>query len=253
MAENIVIANTKGGVGKSSISSMILPTFLNGDVNLYQVDDNNVHKIENCSFNIINMKTNEAEEMTADIDFSNISEESITNIIDCGGGNDTIKILSELKGIKNIKYLVPINDDIDQINNALDTIKLIKANEKKPNITLVLSRVINLSEKETQEQFVGLYGSEELGVEPRIKEFTNCKLTFVPNTPILGVLKNIYSVSLKDSYLLAKESLSKIDDLKAEWVKLGREEYKKEYKKISFWNAIVNFVESDLEHFKKSI
>src|SRR5574344_1494987 len=94
---------TKGGVGKTTTSN-VLSTILylsNQDkkINLFELDDNNVSKINSNYINHQSLKLKDSEVVIDDIQFASLSDTNVINIIDCGGGNDTKIVLQKLKEI----------------------------------------------------------------------------------------------------------------------------------------------------------
>jgi len=251
-----VIANTKGGVGKSVVSSMIMPFVAEGkEIIIHEFDNNNQTKIENTSLKFNTIKADKSGDKIDEILFDVISEKNITHIIDCGGGNDTIKVLDFLieSDLVGLEYYVPLNADIEQAKNVLDTIKEIKKRDKEAVINLILNRCYSLNEDSIKEQFVGIFGSDVYNVdgiiEQLLKEVNN--IYFLKDTPLFGILKNIYNTTLFDTYREAVEINKNISKYKKEWVKLGNKEFKNKMKHYKFLKEVIKFVEQDLKTFKR--
>jgi len=199
----LVIANTKGGVGKSTLANQVLPLLAeeNQDVTVYEIDNNNKTMLPNSkSIQYKNLTTKETEDVATDVTMSKLLEDdSELKIIDCGGGDDTKKILNIFGkyDISGVTYIVPINDDIEQIENLKETIKMINENDKEAKIYLVLNRCNKLDIVSIKEQFIGLYGSEKYNIDPLIDIEAN-GIIFIPTTQIFSVLKSIYGTSIRD-------------------------------------------------------
>ena len=131
--KNIVVANTKGGVGKSTISFHILPYILKDEnFKIIEIDNNNntAKHLENSilkkSFKSVDIKegTKELEELVV----ANMIGDDIT-IIDAGGGDDSKKVIEsfiEQNLTKDTLFVIPYMADFVQIANLLFTRKLIE-------------------------------------------------------------------------------------------------------------------------------
>jgi len=250
-----VVANTKGGVGKSVISSMIMPFVCKTeDIVIHEFDDNNVTKIKNTTLTFDNVKASKSENKIDDILFDKLMDKKVSHIIDCGGGNDTIKVLDFLKDsdLIGLDYYIPANDDLEQVKNVLDTIQEIKSRDKQAKINIIFNRCNNLNEDDIKEQFVGFFGSEPYGISGVMDTILNDteNIYFVKNTSIFGILKNIYNTTLHDSYKEAKEITKNISKYQKEWLKLGKTEFKNKMKFYKFLKDVVKFVENDLKSFR---
>jgi len=250
-----VVANTKGGVGKSVISSMVMPFVCKTeDIVIHEFDDNNITKITNTSLKFENVKASKSDSKIDDILFDKLMDKKVSHIIDCGGGNDTIKVLDFLKesDLTGLEYYIPANDDIEQVKNVLDTIKEIKKRDNQAKINLVLNRCNILDEDDIEKQFVGIFGNEAYGIggviDILLKDVEN--IYFIKNTPIFGILKNIYNTTLYDSYNEAKEIEKDIDKYKEEWAKLGKNGFRKKMKFYKFLKDVIKFVEIDLKSIR---
>jgi len=250
-----VIANTKGGVGKSVVSSMIMPFVADTkDIVVHEFDNNNETKIENTALKFNTIKADKSSDKIDEILFDVISEKKVNHIIDCGGGNDTIKVLDYLieSDLVGLEYYIPVNADIEQAKNLLDTIKEIKRRDKQAVINVILNRCYNLDEVAIKEQFVGVFGSDIYNIngviEQTLKDVKN--IYFVKDTPIFGILKNIYSTTLFDTYNEAVEINKNISKHKKEWTKQGESAFKKKMKHYKFLKEVIRFVDVDLKSFK---
>ena len=151
-----VIVQTKGGVGKTTVSGIVatLLYLQNQDkkINLFEIDDNNNSKVNSNYINHQSLKLKDSEVVIDDIQFASLSDTNVVNIIDCGGGNDTKIVLQKLKEIdlSGLNYYVPLNDDMEQVQNVKDTIALIRDFDKSANINLILNRCFSLEKDEIQ-------------------------------------------------------------------------------------------------------
>ena len=90
---NLVVCNTKGGVGKSFISTQILPLAFDTEINIFEIDNNNKSVLKDSSLNFKTLDLSKAEEalQEADYNFEDV------NIIDVGGGDDVKKVLEYIQ------------------------------------------------------------------------------------------------------------------------------------------------------------
>jgi len=250
-----VIANTKGGVGKSVIASNIMPFLCkNKDIVIHEFDNNNRTEFENTSLKFDNIKADKSESKIDEILYDKLVDNKVSHIIDCGGGNDTIKVLDFLNDsdLNGLDYYIPINDDLEQVKNLLDTIKEIKKRDNTANINIIFNRCNNNNKDDIMEQFVGIFGNEAYGISGVLDELQKDvkEFYFVKNTPIFGILKNVYKTTLYDSYNEAKEIQKNINKYKEKWAKLGKGEFAKKMKFYKFLKDVIKLVEIDLDKFR---
>lgn len=244
-----VTGQTKGGVGKSIISNIVstLLYLKNQDkkINLFELDDNNVSKVNSSYVNHQSLKLKDSEVVLDDIQFSSLSDSSVVNIIDCGGGNDTKIVLQKLKEIDllGLNYYIPLNDDMEQVDNVKETIFLIRDFDKYANINLVLNRCFSLEKDEIQKQFISIFGSEELDIPNQLDNLKFDSIFFVPNSNIFSILKSHFKVSLLDSYLSSIDLVQNIDTYRQEWVKEGQDVFKANNKRYRFAKMVVELIE----------
>lgn len=248
--KTFIVCNTKGGAGKSIVSSMVLPTIFlqdNVKINIYEIDNNNKSQLENSKINFNSIKIEKTEEIINNVYFDLVSNTDEVNIVDCGGGDDTVTILNYVNkvDIKNLIYLVPINDDIEQLQNALQTINLIKKIDKEAKIFLVLNRCVDISSQNSiKEQFISIFGSLKYGIEPNLHLLKNIEILFVPNSQIFGILKNIYKISLFDFAPEAQDLIENYDKYREKWIKLGKDKFNENIKKYTFAKDTMELISS---------
>lgn len=253
-----VIPQTKGGVGKTTISGIVATLLYlqnqNQKINLFEIDDNNISRVNSTYINHQSLKLKDSEVVIDDIQFSSLSDSNVVNIVDAGGGNDTKKVLEKLKEIdlSGLNYYVPLNDDMEQVDNVKDTISLIRDFDKFAKINLVLNRCFTLEKEEIQKQFINIFGSEELEIPNRLTELKVDNIFFVPNSNIFSILKSHYKVSLLDSYLSSIDLVQNIDTYRQDWIKEGQEVFKSNNKKYRFAKMVVELI-NQLEPIRKSL
>ena len=183
-----VTVQTKGGVGKTTVSGIVatLLYLQNQDkkINLFELDDNNVSNINSNYINHQSLKLKDSEVVIDDIQFSSLSDSNLVNIVDAGSGNDTKLVLQKLKEIdlSGLNYYVPLNDDMEQVQNVKDTIALIRDFDKSANINLILNRCFSLEKDEIEKQFICIFGSEELDIPNQLNNLQVDNIFFVPNS-----------------------------------------------------------------------
>ncbi len=262
---NLAVVNTKGGVGKTTIGSMILPLIFAEDakngksIRVYEIDDNNKSIFaENSVIDFQTIKVKEAEDILDMVQMDIDMAENVINIIDCGGGNDTVAVLNYIKEIKlqGLAYVIPTNDDIEQLNNIKQTINLIRSIDKNAKIVLILNRVaVSENQKITDDilkrQFIGLYGDDSLGIDRGLDEFEKelAGVAAIPNTPIFGILKNLKKTTTADRYLEEQETVVNIAKVRKGWASGSKEEYLKRMKEYRISKKVVDLYDN-LEDFR---
>lgn len=258
MSNIYVIPQTKGGVGKTTISGIVATLLYlqnqNQKINLFEIDDNNNSKVNSNYINHQSLKLKDSEVVIDDIQFTALSDNEVVNTIDCGGGNDTKIVLQKFKEIdlSGLNYYLPLNDDLEQIDNLKNTIYLIRDFDKSAKINLVLNKCFTLEKEEIEKQFANIFGNYELDIPNRLTELKVDNIFFVPNSPIFSILKSHYKVSLLDSYLSSVDLVSNIDTYRQEWIKEGQDAFKANNKKYRFAKMVVELI-SQLEPIRKSL
>ena len=251
MSKTFVVANTKGGVGKSLISTMVIPAVYYGDgknIRVYEMDNSNdTEKVfTNSSIQIKSLKANNSKETVFDISFDSLSgDDSIINIIDAGGSDDTHIVLKNLKKamIDDVTYLVPINSDKEQLTNMRDTIRAIRAVDEDAQIYIIMNRCKSFVPSDIKEQFA--YFFKEVDAE-----FRNIPALFIKEEPILGVLKSDMGMTLYDYLPTAFNMVDNFKQLRKEWysksVSLNdnREYYLKKMEEKDFADEVIDFYKS---------
>ncbi|MCG3697306.1 hypothetical protein L5F39_06755 [Aliarcobacter butzleri] len=244
-----VIPQTKGGVGKTTISGIVATLLYlqnqNQKINLFEIDDNNNSKINSNYINYQSLKLKDSEVVIDDIQFSSLSDSNLVNIVDAGGGNDTKILLNKLKEIdlSGLNYYIPVNDDMEQVDNLKETIFLIRDFDKSANINLILNRCFSLEKNEIQKQFINIFGSGELDIPNQLDNLKVDNIFFVPNSNIFSILKSHYKISLLDSYISSLDLVSNIDSYRQEWVKNGQEIFKANNKRYRFAKMVVELID----------
>ena len=240
---------TKGGVGKSTVSN-IVSTLLylqnqNQKINLFEIDDNNNSKANSNCINHQSLKLKDSEVVIDDIQFSSLSDSNVTNIADVGGGNHTKIVLKKLKEIdlSGLNYYVPVTDNLDEVKNVQDTITLIRDFDKSANINLILNRCFSLEKDEIEKQFINIFGSDDLDIPNQLDNLKVDNIFFFSNSNIFSILNIFYKVSLLDSYLSSVDLIQNIDTYRQEWIKEGQDVFKANNKRYRFAKMVVELIE----------
>ncbi|MFX4219122.1 hypothetical protein ACOL3B_09525 [Aliarcobacter butzleri] len=243
-----VIVQTKGGVGKTTVSGIVAALLYlqnKNQINLFEIDDNNNSKVNSNYINYQSLKLKDSEVVIDDIQFSSLSDSNLVNIVDAGGGNDTKIVLQKLKEIDlfGLNYYLPLNDDIEQVANIRDTIALIVDFDKYANINLVLNRCFSFENDEIQKQFINIFGSDDLDIPNQLDNLKVDNIFFVPNSNVFSILKSHYKISLLDSYISSLDLVENIDSYRQQWVAEGQEIFKSNNKKYRFAKLVVELIE----------
>ncbi|WP_418178809.1 hypothetical protein ACNSOO_07195 [Aliarcobacter lanthieri] len=244
-----VIVQTKGGVGKTTVSGIVATLLYlqneNQKINLFEIDDNNNSKINSNYINYQSLKLKDSEIVIDDIQFNSLSDSNLVNIVDAGGGNDTKIVLQKLKEIdlSGLNYYVPVNDDMEQVDNVKDTITLIRDFDKFAKVNLVLNRCLSLDKLDIQTQFINIFGDDQLDISNQLDNLKVDNIFFVPNSNIFSILKSHYKVSLLDSYLSSIDLIQNIDTYRQEWIKEGQDIFKANNKRYRFAKMVVELIE----------
>jgi len=243
---NIAVVNTKGGVGKSFISTQILPLAFcaNKQINIFELDNNNKTTLNSKVLNFKNLNVNSIDEILMDVAFA----DEVVNIIDAGGGDDTKAVLNALaENAVNIDvFVVPITRDFEVIKNLQDTLTLIREKYENPTIYVLLNKV-NETEP-LEQQFMYLFGNKEYEVEGIVEKLGDVTLIPVKNYAEIDIVKNIYKTTSLDVVLEGKEIVDNLKQYQSQWYaeakKLKDSAEQKKYfaKKMAFYRLIKKMI-----------
>jgi len=163
---NIVLINSKGGVGKSTISMQIASTYIfqttGKKVNHFEFDDENQ---DNISFNkstIINTYSKKVDKANLRENLTDILMDYENVVIDVGANKTTMFILDALlkSGMvfKIDIFIVPIMDGESDANSAINIYKKIKEMDSNATVVFALNRL--KEDKDVKSQFDIFLGDE---------------------------------------------------------------------------------------------
>lgn len=255
----MVVCTSKGGEGKSLISIQKIPLlFLNKEIFIFEVDNNNnskklIEKSEKINFKTF--RVNDGLDALDEVEFNTLtSKDDTINIIDCGGGDDTLKVLEILneKELYGLTYVVPLTNSISNVDNALATIDAILEFDKTAIINLVLNRCPNYEFNEIKEKFKALFGNEEFGLNSRIEEFQSKirNINYILETDFPDIISSKHQYSLVDAYLKAKLIIENYDAVKKLWLEEGKDVYLENIKLNRINERIYKYCNTFIENFK---
>jgi hypothetical protein len=262
MSNMLVVVNTKGGVGKSTIASQILPIlFRDSDkkIKVYELDDNNRTYYRNSRIEFNTLETSKTEDIIDDVNIDLMLDENVINIIDAGGGNDTKVVLNGIQKaeLEGITYFIPVNDDFEQFENAKLTIELIRSFDNNAKIFLIFNRTISFKIDEIKNQFIAFFGNEDYGIKGRFDEIAYLiekDFLILQNTQIISILKNFYGTTLLDFYHENKDLIKNPEKYKKEWVQQGRDYFKMKMKHFRFAKDVfdlINYIDTYANFLKE--
>ena len=255
----IVVCSTKGGEGKTYLSLQILPIlFLDKNINIFEVDNNNNSKkiIENSKkISFKSLKIDDGLDTIDEIEFNNmLSQDDSINIIDTGGGDDTVKLLEILKEkeLYGLTYIVPMSNSISNVDNALQTVNSILDFDQDAEINLVLNKCPSFNFEEIKFKFKSFFGNESFGLPSRYEEFKNKikNLNYITESDLPDIISSKHQYALLDAYLKSKIIMENFVEVKAEWAKKGKDEFLKAKKLNRINEDIYDYCQTLISNFK---
>lgn len=166
----IIIPQTKGGVGKSTVAMQVIAPYLykkhGKKITYIEIDDENNDSKSFTRTNIVEKRmlgTNKISELDELI----LMDDNHEIIVDVGGNKTSSLVLEEIKKVGsfgNVKWIIPLGDGELDGKNAIATMKKIKKIETNPekNILFALNRAISMEPDYYEEQFINFFGHKYL-------------------------------------------------------------------------------------------
>lgn len=249
-----VVAQNKGGVGKSSTSSQILAPYLysrNGGKKVKYAEIDNVNSISETynKSEIMDIHSLRTEDNISLIEFLSSNENVIFDL----GGNEAsnllVKEIGFIREFKNLFWVVPVSDGEQDAQNAEDTFNRILDADENAKVLFVLSRTISNEPSSYERQFVYIFGHRLLKVDynlwDKIGEQTFVTMSSTDEFNISKILnQTIYEMAVGDS--LDK----KVEERKSVWEKRDNaEEGSAEYNKLNSEYTRLTFIISEMGKF----
>lgn len=152
----LYITNSKGGVGKSTLSHYVLPFYFYlqnlskfEDLNLtiVELDATNQTREDNYKDSCIDYKYNKLNRASEikDIFIDTFFDEESRMIFDNGGGRDSFETISAMLEVEttidNFLFILPFNLSEDSLKGAIELYKEIVAHTPSANVLLVANKI----------------------------------------------------------------------------------------------------------------
>lgn len=198
----IIIPQTKGGVGKSTVAMQIIAPFLykmhGKKVTYIEIDDENNDSKSFTRTDIVNKRMLGTNKLT-ELDELILMDDNHEIIVDVGGNKTSTLVLDEIKKIGtygNVKWIIPLGDGELDGKNAIATMKKIRKIEQNPekNIFFALNRAINMEPDYIEEQFINFFGHKYLNSDSVICDFVQDPKFFpVKNDKVITISRYLGS------------------------------------------------------------
>ncbi|RXJ57529.1 division plane positioning ATPase MipZ [Candidatus Marinarcus aquaticus] len=198
----IIIPQTKGGVGKSTVAMQIIAPFLykmhGKKVTYIEIDDENNDSKSFTRTDIVNKRMLGTNKLT-ELDELILMDDNHEIIVDVGGNKTSTLVLDEIKKIGtygNVKWIIPLGDGELDGKNAIATMKKIRKIEQHPekNMFFALNRAISMEADYIEEQFINFFGHKYLNSDSVICDFVeNPKFFPVKNDKVITISRYLGS------------------------------------------------------------
>ncbi len=255
------VINSKGGVGKTTVAMQVIAPALylnhpDKKITVWEIDNNNKSNkhISSKYLKYESIKLDKSEMAINDIEFSNLTDHNTLHVIDSGGSDDAKFILKYLKQVEltGLQYIIPTNEDMEQIDNITEIIKIIRQQDKFAKIYLLLNRCISLKENEIIEQFINVFGSKKLGIASPLEHLKIDEILFVENSSVYTLLKSHYKIAMLDFYFESLDLRENIQEYKVQWSQQGHEAFTSNTYKFVFSGLVLDLIDK-LEPIRKAL
>jgi len=199
----IIIPQTKGGVGKSTVAMQVIAPYLykkhKKKITYIEIDDENNDSQSFTRTQIVNkrmLNTNKIKKLDEYI----LHDDKHEVIVDVGGNKTSALVLEEISKIGtfgHVQWIVPLGDGELDGKNAIATMKKIRRIEGgklDDNLIFALNRSISMEQDYVEEQFINFFGHEYLGSKSTIIDFVkNPKYFPVKNDKIITISRYLGS------------------------------------------------------------
>lgn len=167
----IIIPQTKGGVGKSTVAMQVIAPYLykkhGKKITYIEIDDENNDSQSFTRTDIVNKRMLGTNKLT-ELDELILMDDKHEIIVDVGGNKTSSLVLEEIKKVGtfgNVKWIIPLGDGELDGKNAMVTMKKIKKIEQNVsnNVLFALNRAISMEPEYFEEQFINFFGHKYLG------------------------------------------------------------------------------------------
>ncbi len=243
----IIIPQTKGGVGKSTVAMQVIAPYLykkhGKKVTYIEIDDENNDSRSFTRTEIVDkrmLRTNKLSELDELI----LMDDNHEVIVDVGGNKTSSLVLEEIKKVGsfgNIKWIVPLGDGELDGKNAIATLKKIKKIEQNldHNIFFALNRAISMDLDYIEEQFINFFGHKYLDSNSVICDLIKEPKYFpVKNDKVITMSRylgsTVWEMAYNNTDFAAKAVRAKdLGDIESAKKYLFLEEYKQKQKIMS--------------------
>ncbi len=177
----IIIPQTKGGVGKSTVAMQVIAPYLykrhGKKITYIEIDDENNDSQSFTRTQIVNKKMLKTNNITQ-LDEMILMDDNHEVIVDVGGNKTSTLVLEEIAKVgsfNNIKWIVPMGDGELDGKNAIATMKKLRKIERNStdNLFFALNRAISSEQDYLEEQFINFFGHKYLGSDSTIMDFVH--------------------------------------------------------------------------------
>lgn len=225
----IIIPQTKGGVGKSTVAMQVIAPYLykkhGKKVTYIEIDDENNDSQSFNRTNIVNKKMLGTNKLT-ELDEMILMDDNHEVIVDVGGNKTSSLVLEEIKKVGsfgNVKWIIPLGDGELDGKNAIATMKKIRKIEETPeeNMLFALNRAISMEPDYVEEQFINFFGHKYLDSNSVICDYVKDPKYFpVKNDKVITISRylgsTVWEMAHNNTDFAAKAMKSKeLDDLES--------------------------------------